>query len=499
MADEKHAEDPDVRIQKLKDSVCMLQNTVEGMTAKFNRCIGDPAASDNWYLEMAKMGGDIIGAFHYILKRIDSLSQDVERSHMLRMQDRFLVDGTGKDLIQRQADFLSMTFPLSRIPCKNLNGDYDIEMYVNGICYFDGNEFELCPPKEPDGPYYCKWNFTEMDAFALNLDTHGDASDLVVIEYLTKVPLEYEGDFDMPFYRPTLEQIEGGKQLLKDVENLKLSVKQFEKLANKTVKDIVRVRLTAHWATDSYMIALPQDFNRVVPNIKNGSVMDAYYMDNTPVLDTLGAQIKVQFLDGVLKFVGDVAELDVDASADTKDNTNVYQKRQDNFDFKIFPVGTFTLSTLPDDYLIDNTELQATAYQQAVNKLSVDNARNINLINALKKLVGTDSVQSQIQKEMKNIKPVAADNQRTETFALAATPTTTFTLADVPSKAAVTINVNGLVYEEDADIFTVDRPNKTITWTGTEANDGFELTTDIAPEIAVHYYVSSEAEQKAGD
>ena len=67
-----------------------------------------------------------------------------------------------------------------------------------------------------------------------------------------------------------------------------------------------------------------------------------------------------------------------------------------------------------------------------------------------------------------------------ETFAVGNSPV--FTITNTPTDDHVTMDINGIVYKEPADI-TVDRQTRTVTWTSQD----FNLTTDIAVDVEISY------------
>ena len=60
--------------------------------------------------------------------------------------------------------------------------------------------------------------------------------------------------------------------------------------------------------------------------------------------------------------------------------------------FKVFPRGKWTLENLPASALLDNAELQLIAYDQALNKIIVQLARDTNLVNRIVEAVGDDAI-----------------------------------------------------------------------------------------------------------
>lgn len=295
-------------------------------------------------------------------------------------------------------------------------------------------------------------------------------------------------------------------------------LKRFE---NKLVKDTVRVPLNAVWSSDHFVVTLPGSFETLVPNVGNEAVA-AYNLDNTPVLDEHGNQITFDLKK--LQFSGVPSVVDPVASARTSDGSKVMKARTESFDFKVFPVGEFKLSELPEDYLVDNTELQAIAYQQAIDKLVIQLAKDSDLITAIKEMIGTEAVKTQIEKEDKAIRDlitasITAQNEarenlkdninsrllyqgdiyvpKTQVFTLTDSAVTSFVLNEAPNDGKISLNINGIVYDEEAEAFTVDRSTKTITWTATAANGGFDLTNKITAKIIAHYYTTGRTEALA--
>lgn len=295
-------------------------------------------------------------------------------------------------------------------------------------------------------------------------------------------------------------------------------LKRFE---DKLVKDTVRVPLNAVWSSDHFVVTLPGSFETLVPNVGSEAVA-AYNLDNTPVLDEHGNQITFDLKK--LQFNGIPSVVDPVASARTPDGSKVMKARTESFDFKIFPVGEFKLSELPEDYLVDNTELQAIAYQQAIDKLVIQLTKDSDLIDAIKKMIGTEAVKTQIEKEDKAIRDlvtasIAAQNEarenlknnidsrllyqgdiyvpKTQAFNLTNSAATEFVLDETPNTGEISLNINGIIYDEEADAFTVNRAAKKITWTATAANGGFDLTNKITNKIVAHYYTTGRTEALA--
>lgn len=242
-------------------------------------------------------------------------------------------------------------------------------------------------------------------------------------------------------FKPMLSQIQGGVELRADVDTLKTSydaskvitttskgedggtynadelltkiqtditsldsktqqaIKDaVDAVKNKVVKDVVRIQVEATYSAGdgegSYNVQLPEDFDTKVPSANKETPVPVYELDNNAVIDETGAQITINLTDGTLS--GYPCEVDEAASAG---GTTVYKKRTESFDIKFFPVGTFTLDTLSEDYMLDNQELQLLSYDQAINKIITNLAQDQSLIDKISTLVGEEAVAEQIKKK----------------------------------------------------------------------------------------------------
>ena len=242
-------------------------------------------------------------------------------------------------------------------------------------------------------------------------------------------------------FKPMLSQIQGGVELRADVDTLKTSydaakvitttskgedggtynadelltkiqtditsldsktqqaIKDaVDAVKNKVVKDVVRIQVEATYSAGdgegSYNVQLPEDFDTKVPSANKETPVPVYELDNNAVIDETGNQITINLTDGTLS--GYPCEVDEAASAG---GTTVYKKRSESFDIKFFPVGTFTLDTLSEDYMLDNQELQLLSYDQAINKIITNLAQDQSLIDKISALVGEEAVAEQIKKK----------------------------------------------------------------------------------------------------
>ena len=242
-------------------------------------------------------------------------------------------------------------------------------------------------------------------------------------------------------FKPMLSQIQGGVELRADVDTLKTSYDAakvitttskgedggtynadelltkiqtditsldsktqeaiktaVDAIKNKVVKDVVRIQVEATYSAGdgegSYNVQLPEDFDTKVPSANKETPVPVYELDNNAVIDETGNQITINLTDGTLS--GYPCEVDEAASAG---GTTVYKKRTESFDIKFFPVGTFTLDTLSEDYMLDNQELQLLSYDQAINKIITNLAQDQSLIDKISALVGEEAVAEQIKKK----------------------------------------------------------------------------------------------------
>ena len=242
-------------------------------------------------------------------------------------------------------------------------------------------------------------------------------------------------------FKPMLSQIQGGVELRADVDTLKTSYDAakvitttskgedggtynadelltkiqtditsldsktqeaiktaVDAIKNKVVKDVVRIQVEATYSAGdgegSYSVTLPEDFDTKVPSANKETPVSVYELDNTAVIDETGNQITINLTDGTLS--GYPCEVDEAASAG---GTTVYKKRTESFDIKFFPVGTFTLDTLSEDYMLDNQELQLLSYDQAINKIITNLAQDQSLIDKISVLVGEEAVAEQIKEK----------------------------------------------------------------------------------------------------
>lgn len=403
----------------------------------------------------------------------------------------------------------------------------------------------------------------------------------------------------MTIYKPMLSQINGGAELRSDVDALQKSYdaakvittvskeeegnynadelfkkiqgditaldskteSNLESFKNKVVKDIVKVEMTATYEVDHFTVALPEEFDSLVPSADKGTPVAIYNLDNSAVIGEDGEQLTINLTDMTLS--GVPSKIDPEGSAGLEEGQIAYKPIQETFKFKCFPVGAFSLFNIPDNYLLDNSEMQLVHYDKALHSIVADLAQDQSLIDKISGLVGEEAVASQINKvkaelvqtdeELKqrataievyvkeagldaNSKKVinVADGEivsegkdavnggqvytvkttleakdaeiegklsaatvkitlpveHVQEFALNSEAMTEFVLEAKPNSYKVTMNVNGIVYEEGMGAFTVDRGSENkLTWVAPD----FELKQDVAEKVFVRFVEDKES------
>ena len=323
---------------------------------------------------------------------------------------------------------------------------------------------------------------------------------------------------------------------------------------NKAIKDIVKVRLSATYEDGdpgTYEIEALDGFTTsMIPKIKTTTELLVYLDDNTAVFDENGHQLTYDFYSN--EFSGIPSVLDIEASKLAQDNELVYKPLQDDFVFKVFPQGEFTLSTLPADFMLDNGELQLVAYDITINKIIVELSKDADLMAAVQAAVtdeainakitaifntvlqrvnaleenslNSDDIATTIRSQTNAVDTKVASEKAVadalaafsrfdelnskitqirerlsgvetlmlpvkESFAVTGTSeVSSFTLTQVPNNMEVQININGFTYLENNQ-FTVDRTTPEITWNKVDA--GFAITGEITDEVNVYYHVGT--------
>lgn len=160
---------------------------------------------------------------------------------------------------------------------------------------------------------------------------------------------------------------------------------------NKSINDVVRVSFNITSGTT----ATPVDASLITENITSGQSLTAYTASGAPIVKVDGTANAFDF--DSKTFAGAPYILDIDASRASGDSSSatgggelVYSAFTGNF--KVFPVGTWTLETLPATALLDNNEMQLIAYDQALNKVILNLAKDKALIDRIVEAVGDTAI-----------------------------------------------------------------------------------------------------------
>jgi len=200
-----------------------------------------------------------------------------------------------------------------------------------------------------------------------------------------------------------------------------------------------------------------------------------YYADNTPVMSETGGFV---FYDlNTNTFTGTPSVIDL-----TTPNPEVLVYKPVTTTIvgaKIFPIGTFTFSTLPSDYLLDNDEFAAASYQAAIDKIVTDLAQDQTLLDSISALIN-DTILTQLNTLVKTtiVKELVVV---TVTDGTATFPITHEPILDNEK----TIIVNGLTYPMATEVATFDAPTKTFTWAFNSTANGFDL--EVTDTVVVEY------------
>ena len=195
------------------------------------------------------------------------------------------------------------------------------------------------------------------------------------------------------------EALNGGEGGVGSFESVK---QQLKDISEKKVKDTVRMQYTAVYdsGTDTYSIDTT-GIDAAVPGIDKTVALPVYTLDNKAMYDTEGNQLKFSFNTG--NFVGVPAKFDLSTSkTNSKDKTSVeenelaFEALKNIFQFKVFPVGTFDLGSIPEAALLDNEEVDLLAYDKIINKIIVELAKDDDVVAAIVSKVGENTVAEQV-------------------------------------------------------------------------------------------------------
>ena len=337
-----------------------------------------------------------------------------------------------------------------------------------------------------------------------------------VITTVVKTPADPENSIDAVYYTADelLKKIQSDIEALAGGEggtSLASLEEAINNLTNKEIKDFVRVTGSVVYTEgdpDTYTASLNlgtkeeegitvlKTLDDVVPRM-SGSIVNVYTSDGDMLYTENGARLAINLL--TLEFNGIPSVLDVDASAEAaEDAAHIYKAVKENFDFKVYPVGTFTLGDIPSDFVLDNADIETIAYAGAVDKVVARLAKDDKLIDSIKALVGNTAVQAQIQSAIADvnttISALEAESVVIDKFDIPDSGNATqFILSAIPNNKPVRVVINGITYFQN-DTFNVavagDPEVATLTWTWT-GDSGYDLNIGHCDNIRVIYYIDS--------
>ena len=175
-------------------------------------------------------------------------------------------------------------------------------------------------------------------------------------------------------------------------------------LKNKTINDVVRVEFNYNGTTATAKNATVAEADEIDSN----QSLSAYTEAGAPIVGANGTAITFDYDNKAFSAAPYVLDIDATKASGGIDSTTgqviagqaVYTAFTG--DFKVFPVGTWTLETLPANALLDNNEMQLIAYDQALQKVIIQLAADKNLIERIVQAVGetavTDAVKDATEK-----------------------------------------------------------------------------------------------------
>lgn len=168
---------------------------------------------------------------------------------------------------------------------------------------------------------------------------------------------------------------------------------------NKEINDVVRVEFNLASGTT----ATPKDASKITSALQGGQTLKAYTLNGSPIVGAGGAEVSFDFDSKTFSAAPYVLDIDATKAAGGVDGTTgqvipaqaVYTAFTG--DFKVFPVGTWTLETLPATALLDNNEMQLIAYDQALQKVIIQLATDKNLIDRITEAVGATAIEDAVK------------------------------------------------------------------------------------------------------
>lgn len=169
---------------------------------------------------------------------------------------------------------------------------------------------------------------------------------------------------------------------------------------NKEINDVVRVEFNLASGTTT---ATPKDATKITDELDSSQKLHAYTLGGAPIVGEGGVDVDFDFDTKTFAATPYVLDVDATKAAGGVDSVTgeiipaqaVYTAFTG--DFKVFPVGTWTLETLPATALLDNNEMQLIAYDQALQKVIIQLATDKNLIDRITEAVGETAIEDAVK------------------------------------------------------------------------------------------------------
>jgi hypothetical protein len=131
-------------------------------------------------------------------------------------------------------------------------------------------------------------------------------------------------------------------------------------------------------------------------NMKPGSVKVFHKVDSDFV-EIVASEFYVNCVSGKILFKADqIEDIYVDYQYEISELSFVPLVGAASI--KLFPIGTFKFSQLPEEYLLDNTELNLIAYSEVIDELVLGLSSDRELVNHVISMIGTEAIQNAIIK-----------------------------------------------------------------------------------------------------
>lgn len=253
-----------------------------------------------------------------------------------------------------------------------------------------------------------------------------------------------------------------------------------------TLKDLPAEALLDN--SEMQLIAYKQAINKIVVELAKDS----------DLIEAVKAQIGTQAVSDQLKEATAALQANIDKKANITDvysvddagtKTALYRKNADKIKLADLDKDLQdVIKTAATPQVFDPSDLiaeDAKKFDKANIVKSTDDTSASGYTPSDDKVLSEKAARAAIDAIKTNIE-ASAEKAIEDSVAVTA-PTTTFTLTKTPNDRLVKMVINHLIYNETED-FTVDRTTKTITWTATAANDGFDIDTELTDKVHILYY-----------